>query len=199
MEHALALAASGREVALVSSGDAGIYAMAALVFEIADRGERESWRRLRIEIVPGISALQAAAARAGAPLGHDFAAISLSDLLTPWAAIEARLEAAAAADFVIALYNPASARRREPLTRALEILRRHRSGETPLVVARSLGREGETVDIVDLATLDAASVDMLTLLLIGNSETRAMAAAGGQKRVYTPRGYGATKRGGGKP
>jgi cobalt-precorrin 5A hydrolase / cobalt-factor III methyltransferase / precorrin-3B C17-methyltransferase len=187
---ALELAAAGREVALVSSGDAGIYAMAALVFELAASAAGESWRRLAIEVVPGVSALQAAAARAGAPLGHDFCAISLSDLLTPLEGIERRLEAAAVADFVIALYNPASGSRRRPLARALAILARHRDGATPVVLARNLGRAGEAVRITTLAELDPGAVDMLTLLLVGNSTSRIVVGAGGRRRVYTPRGYG---------
>ena len=187
---ALALAAEGRRVALVSSGDAGIYAMAALVFEVVETAPEEAWRRLAVEVVPGISALQAAAARAGAPLGHDFCAISLSDLLTPLATIERRLAAAAAADFVIALYNPASATRREPLARALDCLARHRSGDTPVVLARNLGRADESVDILTLGELAPQRIDMLTLVLIGNSESRILAGAGGRPRVYTPRGYG---------
>jgi cobalt-precorrin 5A hydrolase/precorrin-3B C17-methyltransferase len=191
VDHALALAAAGAEVALVSSGDAGIYAMAALVYERIDRTDDETWRRLSVEVVPGISALQAAAARAGAPLGHDFAAISLSDLLTPWPVIERRLEAAAEADFVVALYNPASGRRRRPLTRALDILAAARPPETPVIVARSLGRPEESVAIVELARLEAASVDMLTLLIVGNGSTRTIAGAGDRRRAYTPRGYGA--------
>ncbi len=191
VEHALELAATGAEVALISSGDAGIYAMAALVFERIDLSGREAWRRLQIEVAPGISALQAAAARAGAPLGHDFAAISLSDLLTPWPAIERRLEAAAAGDFVVALFNPASMRRRRALDRALEILRGARPPATPVVIARSLGRPEEDIGIVDLQDLDAGSIDMLTLLIVGNTETRTVPGAGGGRRVYTPRGYGA--------
>ena len=193
VRHALALAAEGREVALVSSGDAGIYAMAALVFELIDAAGEESWRHLAVEVVPGISALQAAAARAGAPLGHDFCAVSLSDLLTPLATIERRLEAAAAADFVIALYNPASATRREPLARALAILARHRDASTPVVLARNLGRADEAVEVLTLAELRPDAVDMLTLLLIGSSASRVVAGAGGRRRVYTPRGYEARR------
>ncbi len=189
---ALDLAARGREVALVCSGDPGIYAMAALVFELLDREPRPEWRRPEITVVPGISALQAAAARAGAPLGHDFCAISLSDLLTPWAAIEKRLRAAAEGDFVVALYNPVSKRRTTQLTRAVEILRRHRADETPVVLARNLGREGEAVSVIDLAALTPEAVDMLTVVLVGSSETRRIARGDGGAWVYTPRGY-ATK------
>lgn len=190
VRHALALAAEGREVALVSSGDAGIYAMAALVFETVEGTRIDAWRRLDIEVLPGVSALQAAAARAGAPLGHDFCAVSLSDLLTPLELIARRLEAAAEADFVIALYNPASATRRRPLELALACLARHRAPETPVVVARNLGRPDERVDVLTLAEVEPAAIDMLTLLLIGNSQSRIVESAGGRKRMYTPRGYG---------
>ena len=141
-------------------------------------------------MLPGISAVQAAAARAGAPLGHDFCAISLSDLLTPWAVIERRLQAAAAGDFVVALYNPVSGRRRQQLARAVEILGAHRSADTPVVLARNLGRPGETVSVIDLQDLTPERVDMLTIVLIGSSETRRLTTGQGLW-VYTPRGYGA--------
>jgi len=177
---AIRLADEGRKVALVSSGDAGIFAMASLVFEQLERKPS----RAEIVVAPGVSALQAAAARAGAPLGHDFCAISLSDLLTPWAAIERRLRAAAEADFVIALYNPASRGRREPLERALTILRAARAPQTPVVVARNLGRPEERVEVAALSALEPASVDMLTLLIVGASTTRS-----GPAGVFTPRGY----------
>jgi cobalt-precorrin 5A hydrolase / precorrin-3B C17-methyltransferase len=188
---ALDLAAQGRSVALVSSGDAGIYGLAALVFELLERGD-PSWRRIAIRVCPGLSALQAAAARAGAPLGHDFCAISLSDLLTPWPEIERRLHAAADGDFVVALYNPASMRRRDQLRRAIAILTAQRPPETPVIVARNLGRTGEAVTIVELASFDPESIDMLTLLLIGSSRTRSF-AHGAARRVYTPRGYAAKR------
>jgi cobalt-precorrin 5A hydrolase/precorrin-3B C17-methyltransferase len=130
--------------------------------------------------------MQAAAAKLGAPLGHDFCAISLSDLLTPWEAIERRLKAAAAGDFVIALYNPRSARRSDHLARAREILLASRLAETPVALARNLGREGETITVTSLAALDPGQVDMLTLVLIGNSTTRRL---GDRAMLYTPRGY----------
>ena len=193
---ALDLAAGGRRVALVSSGDAGIYAMASLVFELLAREDRDAWNRVDIAVIPGISALQAAAARAGAPLGHDFCAVSLSDLLTPWDAIERRLAAAARADFVVALYNPASSRRREGLARAREILLDHRPDGTPVVVARNLGRAGESVRTVALADLATDDIDMLTVLIVGSSETRRV-AAGAREWVYTPRGYGTKRERGG--
>lgn len=194
VRQALTLAAAGRDVALVSSGDAGIYALATLVFECLEAGGLpEGARRAEILVAPGISAMQAAAARAGAPLGHDFCAISLSDLLTPWAAIAARIEAAAAADFVVAFYNPVSQRRRTQLAAAKAILSAHRPPDTPVVLARNLGRDGERVTVVPLSELDPERVDMLTLVLVGASSTRSV-AAGGRRWTYTPRGY-ARKRG----
>lgn len=187
VERALALAAEGKRVALVCSGDAGIYALATLAFERIDRGAPE-WRRISVRVAPGISALQAAAARLGAPLGHDFCAISLSDLLTPVADIERRLAAAAAGDFVIAFYNPASQRRTALLPRAREILLAARGADTPVALARNLGREGESVRVVRLGDDWTGSVDMLTLVLVGSTATRRIELAG-QVRLYTPRGY----------
>ena len=143
VRQALDLAAEGRSVALVSSGDAGIYGLASLVFELLDRAAKPEWRTVELIVCPGVSAMQAAAARVGAPLGHDFCAISLSDLMTPWETIRARLEAAAAADFVVALYNPRSARRPARLAEAAEILLRHRPPQTPVFIGRNLGRDGE--------------------------------------------------------
>ena len=189
--RALDLAAGGRHVALISSGDAGIYAMGSLVFELIERGGRADWMRIEIEGHPGVSAMQAAAARAGAPLGHDFCAISLSDLLTPWTAIERRLKAAAEADFVIALYNPVSQRRRTQLAAAREILLQARPPETPVVLGRNLGRMEENLRITTLAALDPETVDMLTVVLIGASTTRRLLRPDGGAWVYTPRGYGA--------
>ncbi len=188
---ALALAAEGRTVALVSSGDPGIYAMASLVFEVLDEAPDPAWRRISLRVVPGISALQAAAARIGAPLGHDFCAISLSDLLTPWSVIERRIRAAAEADFVIAFYNPASQRRTHQLGRARDLLLMHRRGDTPVVIARNLGRVGEQVTVATLETFDLGAIDMLTLVLVGSSATRTMARGDGRLWVYTPRGYAA--------
>jgi cobalt-precorrin 5A hydrolase/precorrin-3B C17-methyltransferase len=193
--HALNLAAAGRDVALISSGDAGIYAMATLVFELIDRGDRADWARLEIAGLPGISAMQVAASRVGAPLGHDFCAISLSDLLTPWPAIERRLRAAAEGDFVVALYNPVSQRRRHQLAAARDILLKHRPAETPVVLGRNLGRPGESLRIIALGELDPDQVDMLTVVLIGASTTRALARPDGGQWVYTPRGYAAKKEG----
>lgn len=190
VRRALDLAAEGRNVALICSGDAGIYALAALAAELVDRENRPEWNRLAIVNAPGVSAMQAAAARAGAPLGHDFAAVSLSDLLTPWPDIERRLEAAAAGDFVLALYNPVSKRRREGLVRAREILLRHRSPETPVILARNLGREGERVETITLGELSPDRADMLTLVMIGSTHTRHV-VRGARAWTYTPRGYAA--------
>ncbi len=195
--RALELAAAGRRVALVSSGDAGIYGMASLVCELLESAADPAWQRIALTFSPGVSALLAAAARAGAPLGHDFCAISLSDLLTPWPKIERRLEAAAAADFVTALYNPASTRRRAGLLRALEILGAARSPETPLIHARNLGRERESVEIAALAEFDPGHADMLSLIIVGSRRTRRLRGLHGQPLVYTPRGY--TVDGGASP
>ncbi|HLI20393.1 MAG TPA: precorrin-3B C(17)-methyltransferase [Stellaceae bacterium] len=186
VRRALDLAAAGKSVALVSSGDAGIYGLASLVCELIDREARADWRRVALDFVPGVSAMQAAAAKLGAPLGHDFCAISLSDLLTPWPQIERRLDAAAAGDFVIALYNPRSPRRSDHLARARDILLATRAAETPIALARNLGREGEAVALTTLAALDPARVDMLTLVIIGSSATRRL---GERPMLYTPRGY----------
>jgi cobalt-precorrin 5A hydrolase/precorrin-3B C17-methyltransferase len=189
VRHALDLAAAGRRVALISSGDPGIYAMAALAFELLEREPRPDWQRVALTVSPGISALQAAAARAGAPLGHDFCAVSLSDLLTPWPEIEHRLAAAAAGDFVTALYNPASGRRRQQLVRALAILAERRPPATPLIHARSLGRRGERVEVHRLRDFAPDAVDMLSLLIVGSSRTRLVPRLHGRPFVYTPRGY----------
>ena len=186
---ALDLAASGKTVALVSSGDAGIYALAALVYELLDLEDRAEWNRVEVSVTPGISALQAAAARIGAPLGHDFCVISLSDLLTPWDDIEKRLQAAASGDFVVALYNPVSKRRTKQLARARDILLSARPPETPVILARNLGRDGETIDVIPLSDLQPKLADMLTVVLVGSTRTRLM-DRGGRPRVYTPRGYG---------
>jgi cobalt-precorrin 5A hydrolase/precorrin-3B C17-methyltransferase len=189
VRHALATAAQRRHVALVSSGDAGIYAMASLVFELL--GTRPEWQRLDIALVPGISAMQAAAARLGAPLGHDFCTISLSDLLTPWTVIERRIAAAAQGDFVVAFYNPVSRRRRWQLPRALNILRAARPPQTPIALARNLGRAGETLAVSPLADFNPDSVDMLSLVMVGNSQSRLLQVPDGRTYFWTPRGYAA--------
>ncbi|MBV0910777.1 precorrin-3B C(17)-methyltransferase [Anianabacter salinae] len=191
--YALERAGEGRNVALICSGDAGIYAMGALVFELLDRpaqaeGVSDAARRVEVVTAPGISALQAAAARAGAPLGHDFCAISLSDLLTPREDILRRLRAAAEGDFVIAFYNPVSLRRRTLLAEARDILLRHRPAETPVLLASSLGRPEEELRYRRLEDLQVDEVDMLTVVLVGSSQSR-LAQTGTGPRMFTPRGY----------
>lgn len=191
--HALEQAGRGKNVALVCSGDAGIYAMGALVFELLDRpeavqGVSDAARRVEVVCSPGVSALQAAAARAGAPLGHDFCTISLSDLLTPRADILRRLEAAAAGDFVIAFYNPVSKTRRTLLAEARDILLRHRPADTPVMLATSLGRPAEHLQYRRLDALEVDEVDMLTVVLVGSSNSR-LAQLGEGPRMFTPRGY----------
>ncbi len=187
---ALDLAAAGGQVVLVSSGDPGIYAMATLVFELLDQADNSAWNRVALDVVPGVSAMQLAAARAGAPLGHDFCAISLSDLLTPWATIENRLRAAAAADFVVALYNPVSRKRRHQMATARDILRAHRPADTPVIIARNLARDGESVRVLPLAELAVDEIDMLSVVIVGNTASRAV-HRGGRDWAYTPRGYAA--------
>lgn len=190
VRHAMELAGSGRTVALVCSGDAGIYAMATLVFELLDKGGvSPAARRIAVEVSPGISALQAAAARAGAPLGHDFCTISLSDLLTPWEDIKRRVSAAAEGDFVIAFYNPVSKKRRTQLAWARDRLLQDRPADTPVILATNLGRVGERVRIVGLAELDIEDVDMLTVVIVGSSESRVVVTGDGKSWAYTPRGY----------
>jgi precorrin-2 C20-methyltransferase/precorrin-3B C17-methyltransferase len=183
---ALDLAKRGRRVAVVSSGDPGVFAMAAAVLEVA---EDPQWLDVPVRIIPGLTAAQAVASRAGAPLGHDFCILSLSDRLKPWSVIESRLAAAAAADLVIAVYNPASKTRREQLVRALKLLRAHRGPSTPVVVGRDVGGPDESVRITTLAALDPAGVDMRCLLIIGSSQTRAVTRGDGTTAVYTPRHY----------
>ncbi len=191
--YALEQAGKGMNVALVCSGDAGIYAMGALVFELLDRGPdqmgvSDAARRVEVICSPGVSALQGAAARAGAPLGHDFCAISLSDLLTPREDILKRLRAAAEGDFVIAFYNPVSMRRRTLLAEARDILLQHRPGATPVMLASSLGRQEEHVRYRRLDELEVDEVDMLTVVLVGSSHSQ-LAQLGEGPRMYTPRGY----------
>ncbi|KQI69273.1 precorrin-3B methylase [Loktanella sp. 3ANDIMAR09] len=191
--YALEQAAKGKNVALVCSGDAGIYAMGALVFELLDRGPdqmgvSDAARRVEVISSPGVSALQGAAARAGAPLGHDFCAISLSDLLTPRDDILRRLRAAATGDFVIAFYNPVSRTRRTLLAEARYILLQHRPADTPVMLATSLGRPEEHLRYRRLDALEVDEVDMLTVVLVGSSNSR-LAQLGEGPRMYTPRGY----------
>jgi cobalt-precorrin 5A hydrolase/precorrin-3B C17-methyltransferase len=188
--HAMELAGQGRDVALVCSGDAGIYAMATLVFELFDKGGiSDAASRIEVQCSPGISALQGAAARIGAPLGHDFCTISLSDLLTPWEDIKRRVKAAGEGDFVIAFYNPVSMKRRTQLAYARDELLKYRPASTPVVLATNLGRPGETVRTVPLCELNIEEVDMLTVVVVGSSESRTVKTGDGKTWVYTPRGY----------
>jgi cobalt-precorrin 5A hydrolase / precorrin-3B C17-methyltransferase len=189
-KQALDLAASGREVAIVSSGDPGIYAMASAVFEILEQENKPEWHRIEIKVCPGISAMQAAAALVGAPLGHDFCAISLSDILKPWDAIATRIAAAAEADFAIAFYNPVSKQRTWQLEKAREILLKWRSPQTPIVLAKNLGRAGQSIEIETLDQLSADRADMRTIILVGSSKTRTIPKPYGGDWIYTPRRYG---------
>jgi cobalt-precorrin 5A hydrolase/precorrin-3B C17-methyltransferase len=189
VQKALDIAGTGKTVALVSSGDPGIYAMATLAFQLLETQGRVEWKHIEIIVCPGISALQAAAARVGAPLGHDFCTISLSDLLTPWDLIEGRLHAAVKGDFVIAFYNPVSKTRTSQLVKALRILLNSRPSTTPVIIARNLGRKGERVRTLTLGELDPSEVDMLTVVLVGSSQTRSIKRSDGGDWIYTPRGY----------
>jgi len=181
--EAVELARNGQGVAMVSSGDIGIYAMASPVFDIL---REQGWQGKMPEVIvhPGISAIQATAARLGAPLGHDFCTISLSDLLTPWSVIERRIEAAAWGDFVIGFYNPRSRKRDWQLAKAVEILLQHRAETTPVAIARDMTRADEHVQVTTLAELDVTEVDMFTLVLVGNSQSYQIGQG-----IATPRGY----------
>jgi precorrin-3B C17-methyltransferase / cobalt-factor III methyltransferase len=183
---ALRHAAQGANVAVVSGGDPGVFAMAAAICEQIESGP-ETWRTLEVAFVPGITAMLAVAARIGAPLGHDFCALSLSDNLKPWDVVERRLDAAAGAGFVIALYNPISRARPWQFGNALERLRRHLPATTPVVFGRAVGRPDERVAITTLAEADAAQADMATLVIVGSRETRVIARPGRPPLVYTPR------------
>ena len=214
--YALEQAATGKDVAIICSGDAGIYAMASLVYELLDRPAKESVnepskelangptkestkesakqggvspaaRRVAVSTAPGVSAMQAASARTGAVLGHDFCTISLSDLLTPWAQIERRIHAAGAGDFVVAFYNPVSRRRRTQLARARDILLGCRGADTPVILAHNLGRE-ESLVFCTLGELEVDMVDMMTTVIVGSSASRRVKLGLGDA-VYTPRGY----------
>ena len=187
--HAFELAAQGRSVVVVSSGDPGVFAMAAAVLEALHGSTDPAWHRVDLEILPGVSASLATAAQAGAPLGHDFCVMSLSDNLKPWSTIEHRLDLAAQADLVLAFYNPISRSRPWQLGRALEIVRQHRDGDTPVVLGRDIGRPGQTLKVVTLAELVPEMVDMRTMVLVGSSTTCTFARAEGGQWVYTPRWY----------
>jgi precorrin-3B C17-methyltransferase len=184
--HAIALACEGRTVAVVSGGDPGVFAMAAAVFEALD-ADHATAEKILVTVMPGVSAMQAASARLGAPLGHDFCVISLSDNLKPWSLIERRLAAAAAGDFVIALYNPASKARPNQIFQAFDLLRARKAGETPVAFARAVGRPDERMIITTLAEADPAKVDMATLVIIGSSQTRLVQRPNATPWLYTPR------------
>ncbi len=186
---ALDLAAEGRDVVVVSSGDPGVFAMATAVVEELHRREEAGDATVELTIVPGVTAAAAAAARVGAPLGHDFCCLSLSDVLKPWPVVERRLDAVGAADLVVALYNPTSRHRPWQLARAIEILRAHRPAATPVVVARDVGRPGEELRTTTLDAFDPADADMRTVVIVGSTTTRGFTDAHGRAWVYTPRTY----------
>lgn len=175
---AIDAACAGKSVAMISSGDAGVYGMAGLIYELAQG------RDLQIEVIPGVTAALSGGAVLGAPLTHDFAVISLSDLLTPWEKIEARLDMAARADFSIVLYNPSSMKRADYLRRAVEILLRHKAPETVCGAVRNIGRDGESYELMSLKELADYQADMFTTVFIGNSQTRNLSG-----KMVTPRGY----------
>ncbi|WP_447810349.1 precorrin-3B C(17)-methyltransferase [Pseudomonas putida] len=187
--HAFELAAQGRSVVVVSSGDPGVFAMAAAVLEALHESSDPAWHRVDLEILPGVSASLATAAQAGAPLGHDFCVMSLSDNLKPWSIIEKRLDLAAQADLVLAFYNPISKSRPHQLGVALEVVRRHREGSTPVVLGRDIGRPGQTLKVVTLAELLPEMVDMRTMVLVGSSTTCVFPRLSGGVWAYTPRWY----------
>ncbi|HEY1452137.1 MAG TPA: precorrin-3B C(17)-methyltransferase [Roseiarcus sp.] len=188
---ALRLAADGRAVAVVSGGDPGVFAMAAAVFEAIEEDPR--WLDLEVAVSPGVTAMQAAAARLGAPLGHDFCAISLSDNLKPWAIVDRRLRAACEGDFVIALYNPASRARPTRITQAFDLLRRLKAQATPVAFARAIGRADEALTLTTLGEADTRVADMATLVVVGSSETRFIARDGARAWMVTPRSYGSAR------
>lgn len=175
---AIDAACAGKSVAMISSGDAGVYGMAGLIYELAQG------RDLQIEVIPGVTAALSGGAVLGAPLTHDFAVISLSDLLTPWEKIEARLDMAARADFSIVLYNPSSMKRADYLRRAVEILLRHKAPETVCGAVRNIGRAGESYELMSLKELADYQADMFTTVFIGSSQTRNLSG-----KMVTPRGY----------
>ncbi|HGF4018131.1 precorrin-3B C(17)-methyltransferase [Burkholderia sp. IO2] len=187
--HAFELAAEGRRVAVVSSGDPGVFAMAAAVLEALDEARDPQWAAVDLRVEPGISASLATAAQAGAPLGHDFCAISLSDNLKPWDVIETRLQHAAQADLVMAFYNPISRARPWQLDRALDIVRAHRAADTVVVLGRDIGRPGATLATTTLGALRCDQVDMRTMVIVGSSTTRRFAIGNAREWVYTPRWY----------
>src|SRR5689334_1760001 len=185
---ALELAASGRKVAIVSGGDPGVFAMAAAVCEAIEHGPA-AWQALDVRFVPGVTAMLAVAARVGAPLGHDFCALSLSDNLKSWDTIERRLDAAAQAGFAIALYNPVSRARPWQFARAVERLRRHLPPTTPVIFGRGVGRPDDRIAVTMLQTAATEAADMATLVIVGTGETRVIERPGRSPLVYTPRAF----------
>lgn len=183
--HALRMAGAGRQVVVVSSGDPGVFAMASAVFEAVEAGPA-AWRHLDVRVLPGVTAMLAAAARAGAPLGHDFCAINLSDNLKPWALVERRLRLAAEADFAMALYNPRSASRPDGFARALAVLREACGDARPVIFARAVSMPEESLHIVPLSDAQPEMADMRTVVIVGSSVTRVI-ARDGAPWVYTPR------------
>ena len=183
--HALQMAAEGKRVIVVSSGDPGVFAMAAALFETLENGPVE-WRNIQIDVLPGITAMLAASARAGAPLGHDFCAINLSDNLKPWSLIEQRLRLAAQADFSMALYNPRSKSRPEGFVKTLNILRDECEPERLVIFARAVSRADETIRVSTLAKARPEMADMQTMVIVGSSRTR-LIERNGAPIVYTPR------------
>ncbi|HBH18867.1 MAG TPA: precorrin-3B C(17)-methyltransferase, partial [Cyanobacteria bacterium UBA9579] len=188
-KYAVGQALTSKKVALISNGDANVYGMAGLVLEIIEANNL--WDKLEVIIEPGITSILTAAAKAGAPIMHDFAVISLSNLLTPMELIEKRLQNALSADFVLGLYNPLSHSRKEPYFKFLEILQQHRNGDTPVVIAQNLGRDNEAIHIKTVKDLlelkdDMTMINMSTILIIGSSATR---LANSGKKVITRRGY----------
>ena len=188
--HAFELAAQGRSVVVVSSGDPGVFAMAAAVLEALHESTDPQWHNVDLEILPGVSASLATAAQAGAPLGHDFCVMSLSDNLKPWNIIEKRLDLASQADLALAFYNPISRSRPWQLGVALEIVARHRTPQTPVVLGRDIGRPGQTLRVTTLGELTPEQVDMRTMVIVGSSTTCTFPRADGREWVYTPRWYG---------
>lgn len=188
--HAFELAAQGRSVVVVSSGDPGVFAMAAAVLEALHESTDPQWHSVDLEMLPGVSASLATAAQAGAPLGHDFCVMSLSDNLKPWSIIEKRLDLAAEADLALAFYNPISRSRPWQLGVALDIVRRHRTAQTPVVLGRDIGRPGQTLRVTTLGELTPDQVDMRTMVLVGSSTTCTFPRVDGTQWVYTPRWYG---------
>ncbi|MBD2137015.1 precorrin-3B C(17)-methyltransferase [Anabaena sp. FACHB-1237] len=188
-KQALNLAAQGKYVAVVSSGDPGIYAMAAAVFEAIDKYSQPEWQSIEIQVTPGISAMQAAAASIGAPLGHDFCVISLSDILKPWDIISQRISKAAESDLAIAFYNPVSKERTWQLAAAKKILLEHRKPQTPVILGKNMGRTGQKINVITLEELEPNLADMRTVIIIGSSHTRKIQQNDYQNWVYTSRSY----------